>query len=85
MWTLWKMLTSIEGHSGYQFPWFPIGVVPFTYGSAYHDFHHTKNVGNYATRMYLFELLLGTNDCFFNHEFDKVQNNKNGTEKINQN
>ena len=41
---------------------------PLVYGSGYHDFHHSKNVGNFATSFYLFELILGTNKVFFDRE-----------------
>lgn len=67
---------SSEGHSSYEFPWTPFRILPFIYGSSYHDFHHTKNVGNYATSFYISELILGTNTVFFDREiklFEKQQ------------
>ena len=55
-------------HCGYEFPWSYARVMPFVYGPSYHDFHHSKNVGNYATALYIFETLAGTNHEFFKYE-----------------
>lgn len=67
-WQTYKVFNSVEGHSGYRLPWIPTRVHPLVYGSGYHDFHHSKNTGNYATSFYLFELILGTNKLFFDRE-----------------
>lgn len=68
-WLCYKSYNSSEGHSGYAFPWSFTRVVPFMYSPIYHDFHHSANVGNYATSLYLFETLAGSNDVFFSEEF----------------
>lgn len=65
LWLIYKTFLSTEGHSGYEFPWSPTRILPFVYGSSYHDFHHSKNVGNYSASIYVFELLAGTNKTFF--------------------
>lgn len=44
-----RMLESLEIHSGYHFPWAPYGFFSFLHGGArFHEFHHSKNVGNYG-------------------------------------
>lgn len=65
LWQIYKIYLSTEGHSGYEFPWSPFRILPFIYGPSYHDFHHSKNVGNYSASIYVFELLTGTNKAFF--------------------
>lgn len=65
LWQIYKVFLSTEGHSGYEFPWCPFRILPFIYGPSYHDFHHSKNVGNYSASIYVFELLAGTNNAFF--------------------
>ena len=67
-WITYKAIISAEGHCGYEFPWSYARVMPFVYGPSYHDFHHSKNVGNYATALYIFETLAGTNHEFFKYE-----------------
>ncbi|KAM3863129.1 cholesterol 25-hydroxylase-like protein [Diretmus argenteus] len=45
-----NIFLSVEGHSGYDFPWSPHRLVPFgLYGGApHHDLHHLKVKVNYA-------------------------------------
>ena len=53
-----------EAHSGYEFDWSPMRerrVLPFIKGAAYHDHHHSHNVGNYSGSLYLWDLILDTN------------------------
>lgn len=72
-WQTYKLYNSAEGHCGYEFPWSPTRVLPLIYGARYHDFHHSKNVGNYATSFYLIELLWGTNKVFFDRELAELK------------
>ena len=70
--TLWmnmRIAQSMEGHSGFAFPK-PVSValghlftlVPFLgTESAYHDFHHEKNVGNFSSFFSIWDTLSGTN------------------------
>jgi sterol desaturase/sphingolipid hydroxylase (fatty acid hydroxylase superfamily) len=71
LWEIFKFANSAEGHSGYAVPWIPSRLLPFHYDSSYHDFHHSKNVGNYSTTFYLFELILGYNKAFFEYKLGK--------------
>lgn len=54
-----------EAHSGYEFPWSPMRVLPFVGGPSFHDHHHSNNVGNYAGSCYLWDLMLGTSDHYW--------------------
>jgi sterol desaturase/sphingolipid hydroxylase (fatty acid hydroxylase superfamily) len=54
-------------------PWSPSKALPLVYNSAYHNFHHSKSIGNYATSFYLFELIIGTNKTFFDLELAKAK------------
>ena len=68
-WLTYKTYTSAEGHCGFDFPWSFSRVFPFVYYPSYHDFHHSKNVGNFATSLYIFETIMGTNAEFFEDEY----------------
>lgn len=63
-WIGWKVLISTEGHSGYEFPWMPMRIVPLVIGPSYHDHHHSHNVGNYAGSCYFWDLMLDTNTVY---------------------
>lgn len=79
---IYKLYNSCEGHSGYDFPWSPARLIPLVYGASYHDFHHSKNIGNYATRFYLVELIIGTNKEFFDYEFEKFRKEEEQAKKL---
>lgn len=54
-------MMGTEAHSAYEFHWSPMRVLPFIKGAAYHDHHHSHNVGNYSGSLYLWDLMLDTN------------------------
>lgn len=64
-WIAWKVMISSEGHSGYEFPWSPMRVLPLVSGPSYHDHHHSNNVGNFAGSCYFWDLMLGTSDPYW--------------------
>lgn len=48
IWLTFRQWMAAEGHCGYEFPFNPNRLFPFYEGSAFHDFHHSRFVGNYA-------------------------------------
>ena len=62
---------SLDGHCGYEFSWSPYRFVPFSGGSAYHDFHHSSNVGNYSSWFSIMDTVFGTNKDFY----DQIKKN----------
>lgn len=48
IWIVLREWEAAEGHSGYDFPWSPTHLMPFSDGPTHHDFHHAKVKGNYA-------------------------------------
>ena len=49
LWLLVRLTEAVEGHSGYAFPWSPYGIWPGRPSAAEHDWHHSKNVGNFGS------------------------------------
>jgi len=49
VWTVIRIGETVAGHSGYEFSWSPYKLIPFMPPSSYHDFHHSKNLGNYGS------------------------------------
>ena len=66
-WVCFKMLTTSEGHSGYELPWSPMRIAPFISGPSYHDHHHSHNIGNYAGSCYLWDLALDSNTHYMDN------------------
>jgi sterol desaturase/sphingolipid hydroxylase (fatty acid hydroxylase superfamily) len=60
-WLIFRILLTSDLHSGYMFPWDFYKLLPFTAPASYHDYHHTHNVGNYASSFMFIEALCGTN------------------------
>jgi len=49
-----------DGHSGYNFPWSPHRIIPFTFDAEFHIFHHWKYSGNYANYLSIWDKVFGT-------------------------
>lgn len=60
IWFLFRQWEAAEGHCGYEFPWTPTHLVPFSDGAMHHDFHHAKVKGNYAGFLGWTDLVFGT-------------------------
>ena len=80
MWATFRIAETHEGHSGYNLPahvsvlllnvfkLFP-PMLKVTTDAAYHDFHHSKNVGNYSSFVIIWDTIFGSNKTFF----DQIQ------------
>ena len=60
-WYMFRFIDTHEGHSGFEFPISAFGAHPFNIDTRYHDFHHLKNIGNYASFTTIWDSLFGTN------------------------
>ncbi len=65
VWTMFRMGEAVDGHSGYEFPWTPFRLIPFATSSAYHNFHHTNNIGNYSSFFTVWDSLFGDNQAYY--------------------
>uniref|UniRef100_A0A7S3IH95 Fatty acid hydroxylase domain-containing protein n=1 Tax=Strombidium inclinatum TaxID=197538 RepID=A0A7S3IH95_9SPIT len=68
-WGVVRMMDTHEGHSGYDFPWSIFRLIPFGTGPAYHDFHHSANVGNYSSFTSVWDTFWDTNTEFWEEYF----------------
>lgn len=60
-WMAFRLLETIEVHSGYDFPYLnPLNLVPGYAGARFHDFHHKNFNGNYASSFRWWDWLFGT-------------------------
>ena len=60
-----RIVESTEGHSGYDFPWSCFKIFSFSTDSAYHNYHHLKNNGNYADIFTFWDTIFGTNKDYY--------------------
>jgi len=68
MFIAWAELSSIDDHSGYNFPWSPYTILPFATNAEYHDYHHSHgNNGNYSGNYSTLDNLLGNNKKFYEY------------------
>jgi len=61
MWILVRIIKTTEAHSGYQFSWSPIKLLPFQIPSDYHNFHHSSGFNsNYGSFFLFWDSVCGT-------------------------
>lgn len=63
-WLLWRLVETIDVHSGYSIPWNPLNLIPGYGGARFHDFHHMNFTGNYASTFTYLDRFFGTDDSF---------------------
>ena len=63
-WFVLRSASTIEHHSGYEFPWSPYSIIPFTTDSEYHSFHHSSNVGNYSSFFSIWDTVFDSNEAY---------------------
>jgi sterol desaturase/sphingolipid hydroxylase (fatty acid hydroxylase superfamily) len=67
VWSLWRLTEGVDGHAGFDWPWAPTRVLPFSASSASHDFHHAQIVGCYASFFGWWDALMGSDAAFVAH------------------
>jgi sterol desaturase/sphingolipid hydroxylase (fatty acid hydroxylase superfamily) len=72
LWIAFQTIEPADAHSGYDFPWSPFRLLPFSGGADYHDFHHSHNVGNFASYFTYWDTICGTNEHYWRY-FEKKQ------------
>ena len=64
-WVFIRAINTSEGHSGYELPWSPFAIIPFSVPISYHDFHHSKNIGNYGSTLIYMDSIFNTNWAYW--------------------
>jgi sterol desaturase/sphingolipid hydroxylase (fatty acid hydroxylase superfamily) len=59
-----RWLETVDSHSGYEFPFSPMHVLPFFGGARRHDYHHREFDGNYGATLF-WDWLCGTDKPFW--------------------
>jgi len=71
LWGVVRILETHDTHSGYEFPFSPFALIPFSATGPYHDYHHTHNVGNYSTFFTIWDTVFGSNKAYFEYEAER--------------
>lgn len=66
---LWTVFTNLDDHVGYSFPWSPARWFPFAATTNEHEFHHSKNIGCFGSKLTVFNLLFGGHEFFSSHRY----------------
>ena len=65
---IYKIVSTSEVHSGYEFQWSPLRAIPFSVTATYHNHHHTENDGNYAQFFVVWDFIMNTNRKFLKNK-----------------
>ena len=61
VWGVYRIIETCDGHSGYDWTWSISRLIPFGAGSDYHNFHHSRNKGNFGSMLMFWDTFWGTN------------------------
>lgn len=64
VWEVYRASESLDVHTGYEFSWIPYRLIPFRGGVAYHEYHHTHNIGNYSSFFTICDTIFGVNGAY---------------------
>ena len=68
VWQIIRLAESQYAHCGYEFSWSPFNLIPFQNETAFHDWHHSSNDGNFATFFSIWDYVFGTNSSYLKHK-----------------
>ncbi|KAF0711454.1 hypothetical protein As57867_005253, partial [Aphanomyces stellatus] len=78
IWLFLRVLETIEGHSGYEFPLGFSTFLPIMSGPVRHDYHHEKFDCNYGSTMAFWDWLCGTDAQFRALQHEKAARGEHG-------
>lgn len=56
-WIAWLIVANLDDHCGYAFPWSPVRWFWLAAATDQHEFHHSKNLGCFASKLGLYDRL----------------------------
>jgi sterol desaturase/sphingolipid hydroxylase (fatty acid hydroxylase superfamily) len=65
-WVFVGIMKAVSDHCGYGFPWSPFAITtPGRTYAEFHSFHHSNNVGNFASIYPINDYLWGTSKNYY--------------------
>lgn len=71
MWYAIRLTETVDGHCGYEFSWSPFRLLPLSGSAEYHNFHHSHNVGVFASFFTYWDSIFKTNKEYFEYKAKK--------------
>lgn len=68
MWVIFRVAEAVDGHCGYEFSFSPFRVLPMSGSATFHNYHHTRNVGNYGSMFIVWDTLMKTNASYLEYD-----------------
>ncbi len=59
VWLTYRVISAIEGHSGYEWSWRMSRLIPLGAGPKHHNYHHSHKKGNYGSMTRFWDVLFG--------------------------
>lgn len=56
-WIAWLLVANYDDHCGYEFPWSPVRWFWLAGRTDQHEFHHSKNLGCFASKLGLYDMI----------------------------
>ena len=56
-WIVWVVIANVDDHLGYAFPWSPVRWFVFAARTDQHEFHHSRNMGCFASKLNIYDAL----------------------------
>lgn len=67
LWVAFRLLQTVDVHSGFDFPWHPTRFLPMVITAKFHDFHHmATDKGNYSSYFTWCDRVFGSDVCWQN-------------------
>lgn len=63
-WIGWLIFANIDDHLGYEFPWSPVRWFPFAAATSMHEFHHSNNMGCFASKLSIYDRLFNSEEPY---------------------
>lgn len=61
---VYMMVTFMDDHSGYAFPWSPVRWFPFASLTEQHEFHHSINMGCFASKLNIYDKMFDSDGTY---------------------
>lgn len=76
MWLAIRQFQGVLDHSGYDFPYEPLRLIPGVGGTKFHDDHHRVFTANYASCFSFIDDMFGTH---YREDHGKTEKRRSGT------
>jgi sterol desaturase/sphingolipid hydroxylase (fatty acid hydroxylase superfamily) len=66
-WVAWRMYATSEAHSGFEFPWSPVRILPLSGSALFHNYHHSHNDGAFGSFFTFWDHFMKTDISFYQY------------------